>query len=131
MQNKMTELNPAASEAASNGVRMHGEAADSTKTDKPSLLNTSETGTQRPDGDIELSMSLVEKFMVPPCSSCGGILKPDVVFFGGTVPKDTSKFAMETVLNADGLLIVGSSMMVYSAFRLAKAAHENSIPIAI
>jgi NAD-dependent SIR2 family protein deacetylase len=62
--------------------------------------------------------------------SCDGILKPDVVFFGETVPRETVTSAQDHLDNADGMLIVGSSLMVYSGFRFVQMAARRGIPIA-
>jgi hypothetical protein len=78
---------------------------------------------RRPDGDVELR-DAGSSFIVPPCSSCGGILKPDVVFFGDTVPKARVLQATQLCESADTLLVVGSSLMVFSAYRLARAAKD-------
>jgi NAD-dependent SIR2 family protein deacetylase len=67
---------------------------------------------------------------VPDCPVCGGILKPDVVFFGEPVPRDRVARAFDGVANADALLVVGSSLMVYSGFRFAEAAAAAGKPIA-
>jgi NAD-dependent SIR2 family protein deacetylase len=69
-------------------------------------------------------------FAVPHCASCGGLMKPDVVFFGETVPKGQVALAMESLEQADAMLVVGSSLMVYSGFRFAQAAARIGIPIA-
>jgi len=66
----------------------------------------------------------------PDCPSCGGVLKPDVVFFGESVPRDQVSLAMEALEQADAMLVVGSSLMVYSGFRFAQAAARRGIPIA-
>lgn len=87
---------------------------------------------QRPDGDIEINESFWEaEFQVPVCQQCSGVLKPNVVFFGDNIPKSRADKAMTMVTNANALLVVGSSVMVLSAFRLAKAAYEKGIPLAI
>lgn len=85
---------------------------------------------RRPDGDVELK-GAGEHFYFPPCSSCGGILKPNVVFFGDTIPKPRALSAMGLAQSCDGLLVVGSSLQVYSAFRLAKAAKQADASIAL
>ena len=69
-------------------------------------------------------------FAVPPCASCGGVLKPDVVFYGENVPRDQVAAAQTHLEGADAMLIVGSSLMVYSGFRFALAATRRGIPIA-
>lgn len=75
-----------------------------------------------PDGDVDLENPDYGSFRVPDCPACGGILKPDVVFFGEPVPRERVTRAFEGVSQADALLVVGSSLMVYSGFRFAEAA---------
>ncbi len=83
-----------------------------------------------PDGDADLEREDFSSFSVPSCASCDGILKPDVVFFGETVPRETVTSAQDHLENADGMLIVGSSLMVYSGFRFVQMAARRGIPIA-
>jgi NAD-dependent SIR2 family protein deacetylase len=64
------------------------------------------------------------------CSSCGGILKPDVVFFGESVPKGRVEAALLGLQRSDAMLVVGSSLMVYSGYRFAQAAAQAGKPIA-
>ena len=85
----------------------------------------------KPDGDAELATSSHENFVVPDCRNCGGVIKADVVMFGENVPKQRVADAMQAVERADALLVVGSSLMVYSGFRFAKLARDKSKPIAI
>ena len=68
---------------------------------------------------------------VPECHRCGGVLKPAVVFFGESVPKEKVDYSMSRVDEADALLVVGSSLTVWSGFRFAKRAHDRGVPIAI
>jgi len=84
-----------------------------------------------PDGDADLENVDFERFRVPPCPCCGGVLKPDVVFFGESVPKPRVARAMRALQSADAMLAVGTSMMVYSGFRFARAAARAGKPIAI
>ncbi|XP_015779547.1 PREDICTED: NAD-dependent protein lipoamidase sirtuin-4, mitochondrial-like [Acropora digitifera] len=84
-----------------------------------------------PDGDSFLSDEDVQGFQVPACLSCGGILKPDVIFFGDSVPKGTVSFIHERLFESDSLLIIGSSVQVYSSYRFVHAAWEQNKPIAI
>ena len=84
-----------------------------------------------PDGDAELAESLVGDFQVPECRVCGGILKPDVVFFGEMVPPPRVSESMASVDHADTLLVVGSSLTVWSGFRFVRRAADRGIPIAI
>ena len=85
----------------------------------------------RADGDAELTDQTTTAFTVPDCESCGGIIKPDVVMFGESVPKARVQDAMDAVDRADALLVVGSSLMVFSGFRFARRAGELGKPLAI
>ncbi len=82
-----------------------------------------------PDGDVLPSSS--DGFIVPTCSVCGGMLKPDVVFFGELVP--TAKFsdAERIVRSSDALLIAGSSLVVNSGVRLVERARRRRLPVVI
>jgi NAD-dependent SIR2 family protein deacetylase len=85
---------------------------------------------QAPDGDTLLDPAFEERFQVPHCPHCNGQrLKPDVVFFGENVAQATAARAMAAVEHADGLLVVGSSLMAYSAFRLCKAMVDQNKPV--
>ena len=84
-----------------------------------------------PDGDADLEGRDFSSFRVPSCEACGGLLKPDVVFFGENVPRARYEAARAALSAADALLVVGSSLMVYSGFRFARMAHEDGQPIAI
>ena len=68
---------------------------------------------------------------VPGCIRCNGLLKPDVVFFGETVDKTIVQNSMEVLRNSDALLVVGSSLMVYSGFRFCRDAQKRNQPIVI
>lgn len=83
-----------------------------------------------PDGDSDLEVYDFSTFNVPACRHCQGILKPDVVFFGESVPRDFVDAAAGHLKQADGMLIVGSSLMVYSGFRFVQMAARAGIPIA-
>jgi len=86
--------------------------------------------TQAPDGDTLLDESFEARFQVPHCPHCGGErMKPDVVFFGENVAPPTAAKAMAHIEQADGLLVVGSSLMAYSAFRLCRATVDQGKPI--
>jgi NAD-dependent deacetylase sirtuin 4 len=84
-----------------------------------------------PDGDVELSADLERSFRVASCLSCGGVLKPAVVFFGENLPKERVEAAWELFDGADVLLVVGSSLTVFSGFRFVRKAEERSLPIGI
>ncbi|MYD43551.1 MAG: NAD-dependent protein deacetylase [Gammaproteobacteria bacterium] len=82
-------------------------------------------------GESFYQIDIDETFQVPDCAQCGGVLKPDVVFFGGNLRHDVKANANSAVTNAQSLLVIGSSLMVYSSFRLVKLAHQLGKPIAI
>jgi len=84
-----------------------------------------------PDGDADLPDEAVAAFRVVACARCGGVLKPDVVFFGGTVGEATMTEAWTLLAGAEALLVVGSSLAVYSGFRFARRAHELGLPVAL
>jgi NAD-dependent SIR2 family protein deacetylase len=83
-----------------------------------------------PDGDADLDGLDFSTFLIPACANCGGILKPDVVFFGESVPRERVAAAMEAIERADAVLVVGSSLMVYSGYRFAQIASKVCKPIA-
>jgi NAD-dependent SIR2 family protein deacetylase len=83
-----------------------------------------------PDGDADLESVDFSSFAVPPCSACGGVLKPDVVFFGESVPPDRVGSARRSLEQADAMLIIGSSLMVYSGFRFVEMAAGAGKPVA-
>jgi NAD-dependent SIR2 family protein deacetylase len=82
-----------------------------------------------PDGDADLEVDF-SGFRVADCPRCGGILKPDVVFFGDNVPKARVQRALDALQASDALLVVGSSLMVYSGFRFCRYAGEWGKPMA-
>ena len=84
-----------------------------------------------PDGDADLEPADPDRFSAPACLDCGGLLKPDVVFFGENVPRERVHAAHEALALADALLVVGSSLMVYSGYRFARTAHVAGLPLAL
>lgn len=87
-----------------------------------------------PDGDAKLERTYdldFRSFVVPDCPQCGGIVKPDVVFFGEAVPSQRIDIATKMLRHSDALLVVGSSLMVFSAFRFARFAHASGIPVVV
>ncbi len=84
-----------------------------------------------PDGDAELPVERIANFRVAGCRDCGGDLKPNVVFFGEGVPRPTVNAAYAAVNAAEALLVVGSSLAVFSGYRFVRRAAERGIPIAI
>ena len=85
----------------------------------------------RPDGDTEVPEAFVRAFQIPSCQSCGGDLKPEVVFFGDRVPPDIVSNAFEALEAADALLVIGSSLKIFSGYRFCRQAHERDQPIMI
>ncbi len=86
--------------------------------------------TVGPDGDADLENADFSGFRVPGCPWCGGMLKPAVVFFGETVPKPRVERARQRLTEADALLVIGSSLMVFSGYRFCKLAAARGQPIA-
>ena len=82
-----------------------------------------------PDGDADLEADF-SAFSVPACDACGGVLKPDVVFFGENVPRERVAAVHEHLQRSDAVLVLGSSLMVYSGFRFVDAAAKAGLPIA-
>jgi NAD-dependent SIR2 family protein deacetylase len=89
------------------------------------------TGAINPDGDVDLTDADVRQFTMVSCTRCGGVLKPDVVYFGETVPRDRVVDAYARVDEAQSLLVLGSSLHVYSGRRFVLRAVERGIPVAI
>ena len=83
-----------------------------------------------PDGDADLEDADFSGFRVPCCPSCGGMLKPAVVFFGEPVPKPRVERACQRLAEADALLVIGSSLTVFSGYRFCKLAIAQGQPIA-
>ncbi|BBL24756.1 NAD-dependent protein deacetylase [Comamonas terrigena] len=83
-----------------------------------------------PDGDADLDGLPFAEFRIPPCPHCGtGVLKPDVVFFGESVPRERVQRGLDTLAQVDGVLVAGSSLMVYSGFRFVQAAAAAGLPV--
>ncbi len=96
-------------------------------------LNASWAGLDAPvapDGDADLEGLDFSTFVVPGCPRCGGVVKPDVVFFGENVPPWRHAQATAALATSDAMLVVGSSLMVHSGYRYALAASRRGIPIA-
>src|SRR5690606_5133296 len=83
-----------------------------------------------PDGDADLRDDAIRRFRVPACVVCGGVLKPDVVFFGANVPRAIVADAWSVFGAGDILLVLGSSLTVYSGRRFIYRAGKDGIPIA-
>ncbi len=88
------------------------------------------TAASAPDGDADLDGIDFSGFQVHDCAECGGVLKPDVVFFGENVPRDRVQQAMAALSRSDALLVVGSSLMVRSGLRFVDTAIAAGQPVA-
>jgi NAD-dependent SIR2 family protein deacetylase len=97
------------------------------ETQNPQLQSQSFSPAPDGDADVLTDFSAIE---VPSCDHCGGILKPHVVFFGDSVDRDVVDRIRSQVDSADGVLVVGSSLMVFSSYRFVRQAHARGIPIA-
>jgi NAD-dependent protein deacetylase/lipoamidase sirtuin 4 len=98
----------------------------------PGWVSNAPAGGTAPDGDAELDAAArLEGFAVPGCASCAGVLKPRVVFFGENVPRATVDEAFAALDSAALLLVVGSSLAVFSGYRFLRRAVERRIPVAI
>jgi len=84
-----------------------------------------------PDGDADLADEDLDGFAMLDCDACGGVLKPDVVYFGENVPVDRVAAAIALVEGASALLVLGSSLFVFSGRRFVVRAARNGTPIAI
>lgn len=92
----------------------------------------SETSTEiAPDGDAVVAPEDTIHFRLPTCQRCGGPLKPNVVFFGENVPKARVEAAWSMLAQADCLLVIGSSLTVFSGYRFVRGAQQQGIPVAI
>ena len=83
-----------------------------------------------PDGDAQLEPEALSSFQVPWCVHCGGMLQPDVVFFGDGVPPARTQAALAAMEAADSLLVIGTSLTVFSGFRFCRLAAAAGKPIA-
>ena len=81
--------------------------------------------TVRPDGDADLPTTFIDNFVVPDCTFCNGVLMPDVVFFGGTVPRDTTQACFDLIDASNGLMVIGTSLSVFSGLRLCRYAAKQ------
>lgn len=95
----------------------------------PGWLELHRDVADRPDGDVELAETA--GFVVPGCDRCGGVLKPDVVYFGENVPKPRVQRCYDLVDTAPALLVLGSSLTVMSGLRFVRHAHKRGTPVVI
>lgn len=86
----------------------------------------------RPDGDVDIPQEVIENFHVPECPHCQhGFLKPKIVFFGDNVPSERTRKLIQLITTSDAVLVLGSSLTVYSGFRIVLQAKELGIPVAM
>nr|CDI53021.1 related to NAD-dependent deacetylase sirtuin type 4 [Melanopsichium pennsylvanicum 4] len=95
------------------------------------MTETGKSPKTNPDGDVELHNVDYTTFNYPACPNCGGVLKPAVIFFGESVPDKLRDHSYQMVDNANAMLLVGTSLATYSAYRLVKQAVEQNKPILI
>ena len=97
------------------------------KTMNPFLL---QANNMAPDGDADVNQELTHAIAIPTCDQCEGILKPNVVFFGDNVEKPVVDSIYNCIDESDGLLIIGSSLKVFSGYRFCRYAAKKTKPIA-
>jgi NAD-dependent SIR2 family protein deacetylase len=96
----------------------------------PSLAQLASNATA-PDGDMDIDDDICRELTVPSCGTCRGMLKPAVVFFGEAVPPQRIADAYRALGESDALLVVGSSLMVFSGYRFVRRAKETGKPILV
>lgn len=120
VQRRLLAMNPAFRERH---AKSSGESGDDrTQGGEPEIA---------PDGDAHLDDAAARDLTVPGCRRCGGVLKPDVVFFGENVPGERVDRAWELLGRARVLLVAGSSLSVYSGYRFVRRAHAEDKPVGI
>lgn len=98
----------------------------------PTYVQADRTAQIRPDGDVALPEDAVRGFRLARCLRCGAdTLKPDVVYFGESVPKERVERAFADLDAARALLVLGSSLQVMSGYRFVRHAHRHGTPVAI
>jgi NAD-dependent SIR2 family protein deacetylase len=100
---------------------------DELETLNPEILATSAKAL--PDGDADISDVRTSQVSIPSCILCGGIIMPNVVFFGGSVPKFRVEKINLALAESDCVLVLGSSISVYSGFRFLKQAYKLELPL--
>ena len=106
-------------EAIQNWIEAHNELPDTASL------------TLRPDGDADLPDHYVANFKVPQCKECGGEVMPEVVFFGGTVPGPVVDACYQMIDASEGMMVIGSSLSVYSGLRFCRYAVDQGRPLII
>ncbi|KAG8919224.1 hypothetical protein FRC01_001402 [Tulasnella sp. 417] len=99
------------------------------------LDRTGQKPRTNPDGDVDLGGVKFADFVVPECPECaaeghpGSILKLEVIFFGESIPEKVKERSFRMVDESDRLLLVGTTLATFSAFRLVKHALEQNKPV--
>lgn len=106
---------------------LRSDVQDRLLNDNPHLFNL--VANTRPDGDAQVEENISKRTISPNCIFCGGILMPEVIFFGGTIPKSVVTDSLDSLEKADALLVVGSSLTVFSGFRFCRHAKMQNKPI--
>lgn len=91
----------------------------------------SRSGEVAPDGDVHLEDGATQSFVVPGCARCGGVVKPGVVFFGESVPREVVLDAFAILGGAQALLVAGSSLTVFSGYRFVDSAVRDRKPVVL
>jgi NAD-dependent SIR2 family protein deacetylase len=99
------------------------------KMDNPA--SSADISAVEPDGHVDFEPNPDSQFRVPDCKACGGTLIPDVVFFGGSVPRERVEACADAIAEVDALLAIGSSLQVFSGFRFCRLANELGKPVVI
>ena len=96
------------------------------------MKRVAELSEARPDGDVELPSDVYSSFTIPPCDRCGSqMLKPRVTFHGGQIPPPVTEASLQLAQNCDGLLVVGSTVSTFSAYRLVREAASRHARVGI
>jgi NAD-dependent deacetylase sirtuin 4 len=112
-------------QAAAAAAEEEVETAGQNRARAPQLL-------VRPDGDVDLPSEAYADFVVPTCERCGAtLLKPSVVFHGGSVPVPVAEAAADLSRRCDAVLVVGSTVTTFSAFRLVRDAHKRGAKVGV
>lgn len=115
------------------GVTMRrDELAELLEAANPGFLERAESvGGIAVAPDADAVVRETHSFTIVDCEACGGMLKPDIVYFGESVPKDRVEQAYSMVQDAEALLVAGSSLTVYSGYRFVRHAAAHNIPVGI
>lgn len=99
--------------------------------EKVKNYESSDEKSMRPDGDIEISQDDIKNFYLPGCPMCHGQLKPNIVFFGDNIPRTRVDKVVRLVKESDGVLVLGSSLTVFSGYRIVLQAKELGLGVAV